>query len=286
MPEDLQQFDIKEQYIESQFSQVGSIIEIKGKGKLVSVHRANQNAFYGKEGDPIHENDALYTLDDCRVRIEFKDKNTVIMAPDTHLDVDKVYESIFKGKKSALFRMTRGKAIFYALRLFRYPEMSFELKTPTATVGVRGTKFGTEIESTKEGRSQVLNRMFAGRSLRSAQMDAGKQNTITRVYGIEGEVHVTSLIDGRVQRLQENEILEADLKGLGTVKVDTERVMTFIQDVISGMVSPPPRIEPKVLERDFRREDLDRMEKMDDIKLREREHPPIIHDQRGGGSGS
>lgn len=283
LPEELRQLNIKEQFIESQFKEVGTIREITGKGKLVVVRRAKKDAYYAKKGDPVYENDALYTMRDCRTRLEFKDKNTIIMAPDSHLDIEEVYESLLKGKKKALFGMKKGKAIFYAIRLFRYPEMIFQLKTSTATIGIRGTKFGAEIEKTQKRRSHIMDRMLASRSLLLAQASAEQQNIITRVYGIEGEVYVASLIDGRVQRIRENEILEADLKGLGVVKFDPERTKAFIEEVVSGMVSMP-RLEPRMLDKDFRREELDRMEQMEDIKQEERIDHDRIFDRHGGGN--
>ena len=41
--------------------------------------------------------------------------------------------------------MLRGKVMFYAVRLFKYRTASMSVKTPTAVVGVRGTKFGVEV---------------------------------------------------------------------------------------------------------------------------------------------
>ncbi len=245
------------------------------------MHRADQAAYYANEGDPIYENDALYTLTDCRCRLNFKDKNVVIMAPDTHLDIDEVSASIIKGKKKSIFGMTKGKAIFYALRLFRYKEMSLQLKTSNATVGVRGTKFGAEIEKIKEDQSHILNRMLASRGPELAEMGLGRQNIITRVYLFEGEITVTSLIDGRMKRLHENEILEADQRGLGEVKFDPARTKSFVEDVTSGMVSTP-RPGLQTFDQDFYREELDKRDKMIDIQQREM-GPAMERDHHGGG---
>ena len=283
LPKELRQLAIGDKFIKTSLKAVGKISRLTGKGRAVVVHRAKQEAYYANEGDPVYENDALYTLIDCRCRIEFQDKNVVIMAPDTHLDIDEIYESITKGQKRSLFGLTKGKAIFYALRLFRYPKMTLKLKTPTATVGIRGTKFGIEVERPKKGRSSVLNRMLASRNLELVQLSPGNQNIIARVYGIEGEVDVTSLIDGKVQRLRENEILEADRRGLGKVRYDPEGIKAFIETVISGMETAPG-LEPKKYEDQPHREDSDRIEKMIDIQQQERE-PQIRHEpeQQGGG---
>jgi len=271
LPKELRQLEIGDKFIKTSLKAVGKISRLTGKGRAVVVHRAKQEAYYATEGDPVYENDALYTLIDCRCRIEFRDKNVVIMAPDTHLDIDKVYESMVEGQKKSLFGLTKGKAIFYALKLFRYPKMALKLKTPTATVGIRGTKFGTEVERPKEGQSSVLNRMVASRSLELVQLSPGSQNIITRVYGIEGEVDVTSTVDGRMQRLRQNEILEADRRGLGKVRYDPEGIKVFIESVMSGLESAP-RLEPKKSDGRSYREEQDRMEKIIDVQEKERDH--------------
>ncbi|MFH1491643.1 MAG: FecR family protein, partial [Pseudomonadota bacterium] len=233
---------------------MGSVKQIKGKGRLLVLKRTENRACYAGEGDPIYESDTLYTLADCRCRLEFTDQNVIVMAARSHLDIDEVYASLFQGVKRSRFKMNQGKAIFYALRLFRYRSMQFELKTPTASIGVRGTKFGTEIEEGVPGSSQ---------------------NVLTRVYVLEGEIDVTSLIDGRIQRLQENEILEADRRGLGSVVLDLEKTRSFQGDVLSGIAETPDP-EPRILRDEFRREELDRMNRMDDIRQRQMETP--IHE--------
>lgn len=278
LPLELRHLEIKEHFIESQFDKAGWIREVIGNGKVIVVHRAKQEAYYARIGDPLYENDAIYTLKDCRIRIEFKDRNTAILAPVSHLDIDEIYESVLKGKKKALLGMTKGKGIFYAIQMFRYKEMEFQLKTPTATAGIRGTKFGVEILKGKQTQSRILNRMFASRSL--AQAEEKLEDVVTRIYGIEGEVSVTSLMDGRMKHVRDYEIIEADQKGLGDVRSDPEKTKSFVQDVVSGMESTP-RLEPGILERDFRREDLNRMERIEDIKQRERLDDKI-HDFRGG----
>lgn len=273
LPEELQGFKISDQFIKSPLKEVGSIKTIKGKGRFVVLRRTDQRAYYAKEGDPVYENDALYTLTDCRSRILFKDNNVVFMAPDSHLDIDEVYDSIIEGKKRSRFGMMKGKVLFYALRLLRYKEMSLDLKTPTASIGVRGTKFGSVIERVNEVKSEASEP--TGSDRRSSSDTAGRpaQNIITRVYVFEGEIEVTSLIDGRMKRLRENEILEADRRGLGEIVLDPGRTKTFQGDVLSG-IEATPAPESRIMREGFRRESLDRLDKMDDVRQRQLE-PPI-----------
>jgi hypothetical protein len=213
LPPELENLRIKDGFIPSQSKKVGLIRLIKDGEKLVVVHRPKQEAYYAREGNAVYENDALYTLD-CRCRLEFEDKNVIIMAPETHLDIDEVSASFFAGKKKSLFGMTRGKAVIYALRLFGYREVQAVLKTPHAMIGVRGTKFGAEIDKIKM---------------------ENPVNGLTRAYVFEGQVDMTSLVDGAIRPLRENEILEADSRGLGKVIFDPARTRAFLESIVSGM---------------------------------------------------
>ena len=214
LPPELEKLQIKDGFVSSQSKEVGLIRLIKGSGKLIVVHRPKQDAYYAQEGNPVYENDSLYTLD-CRCRIEFEDKNVIFMAPETHLDIDEVSASFFAAKKKSLFGMTKGKAVIYALRLFGYRDVELTLKTPHAMIGVRGTKFGAEIDKIK--------------------LEKPSDDLLTRAYVFEGEVDVTSLIDSRTQLLRKDEILEADQRGLGTVKFDPVRTKAFLESIVSGM---------------------------------------------------
>ena len=130
LPDDLQSLEIQDHYLPSDFREVGVIHGLSGQ--VVVIHRAKGEAFFGKPGDKIHENDELNTLADSRCRIRFYSDDVVNMAPETRFAVEAFEDQREEGKKSSLFSMVKGKAMFYALRLFRYRDTRFKVKTPTA----------------------------------------------------------------------------------------------------------------------------------------------------------
>ena len=277
LPEDLRQLQIGDKFIRSGTNEVGLIGDLTGKGRLVILHKGMKAAYYAREENPVFEDDALYTLGDCRCRIEFRDKNVIIMSSDTQLDIGQIAIDVMKGEKSSLFGMTKGKAIFYVLPLFTYKEMKLELKTPTAMVGVRGTKFGIEVETIKERRSEEMAPRFAGLASVTAQVETGKDNIVTRAYVFEGKIEVTSLIDGRSQVLRENEVVEADRRGLGVVRIDPEKVRLFLEGMTSGMAPAARKVPQQMIEERTIREDMKRMDRLDDIKQREITPPTSPH---------
>lgn len=143
LPKNLQKMDIKDHFISSSSREVGILHALNGH--VVVIHRADNQAYFGKQGDEIYENDEFYTLDNTRCRIRFFSDDVVSLGADTHFAVEDFDDDRNEGEKSAFFSMLKGKALFYALRLFQYKNRRFEIKTPTAVVGVRGTKFGANL---------------------------------------------------------------------------------------------------------------------------------------------
>jgi hypothetical protein len=143
LPKDLQELDIKDHFVPSDFREVGVLHGLNGS--VVVIHRSDKSAYFGKPGDKIFENDEVNTLANSRCRLRFYSDDVVNMAPDTTFAVESFEDSRKTKKKTSFFSMLKGKAMFYALRLFRYRDTRFRVKTPTAIVGVRGTKFGVDV---------------------------------------------------------------------------------------------------------------------------------------------
>jgi hypothetical protein len=135
--------DIKDYFVASESRQAGVIHGLDGH--VVVIHKASGRAYYGMEGDPVYENDTLVTLVDSRCRLRFLSEDVVTMASDAHFTVESSYDQKDEGRKGSVFSLMKGKAMFYALRLFKYRESRMTVNTPTAVVGVRGTKFGAEV---------------------------------------------------------------------------------------------------------------------------------------------
>jgi len=235
-PEALEGMDIRDGYVPSSFKEAGKIERMMGEGHVVVLHRAAGEAYFASVGDLIHENDAVFTLGRKRCRLLMKDRNVITMAPGSDLNIDEVSLDESQGEKRSLFEVTRGKAVFYAIRLFRFREVRLTLKTPTATVGIRGTKFGTEVvempvRGEKPHRSVVASN---GPVLLAAD---SPENMLTRVFVAKGLVNVTSGADGSKRDLGENEFLEVDAIGLGRTFYDPSRVQSFMDSVEGPMVS-------------------------------------------------
>lgn len=121
------------------------------------------------------------------------------MGENSKVVIDEVSEDIGLKKKKAVYSMLKGKAMFYITRLFKYKYVSAIVKTPTAVAGVRGTKFGVEIEGIdREDRPKNLE---------------------TIVYCFDGKLEVSSPVDGTSQYVNAGQSLALNNMGAGMVEI-------------------------------------------------------------------
>ena len=151
LPKELKRLEIKDYFVPSSRKKVGVIHGLNGN--VVVIHRATKDAYFGRRGDYIYENDSINTIANSRCRIKFFNEDVVTMAAETNFNVDSYKDQRKEAKKTSFFSMLKGKAMFYTLRLFKYKDTRFKLKTPTAIVGVRGTKFGAHVYWVEEAKS-------------------------------------------------------------------------------------------------------------------------------------
>lgn len=189
LPEDMRDLQVQDQYVPSSFKRAGVLHSLEGN--VVVVHRSTREAFLGTEGDPIHENDEFYTLRDSRCRLRFTNEDVVSLAPETRFSVDEYRSDEQKAEKTSFFSMLKGKAMFYAMRLFRTKKKNFQVKTPTAVMGVRGTKFGAHVYRIEEKSAQ-------GRGVQVADSGRGMGRYLAQAGGGGQWVTVVGCGDGAV----------------------------------------------------------------------------------------
>jgi hypothetical protein len=193
VPEKLKKLDIKDYFIASDFKGVGIIHALRGT--IVVLHKATGKAYFGMEGDYIYENDVLETLAKSRCRLRLFNEDVISMAPDSNLAVDEVTFSRKKREKRSFFSMLKGKVMFYSLRLFSFRKSYARLKTPTAVVGVRGTKFGVYVywedgEKQAKGPIQVAD-LGNNMGMYVAKADPGEGGkSYTRAHFEDGDGYV------------------------------------------------------------------------------------------------
>ena len=210
LPEELQALDVKDYYVASGVVPVGLIQTVTGH--VAVLNGDTGEAYFAAPGDAVFRQDALFTLEESRCRIKFTTADVITMGEDTRIDIDEFVDDRELQKKASTFSMLKGKAMFYVIPLFRYKEVSFTVKTQTAVMGVRGTKFGVEIAFPD-----------------LAQLNSGDADIM--VYGFEGAVEVYSHIDGATQMVSAGKNLQVSYLGTGNVQdMDAGMAEQFLLD--------------------------------------------------------
>ena len=235
LPVELQDLDIKDYFISSDAKEVGVIQTMTGH--LVMRHGDSGQAYFAVPGDKIFEKDVMLTLKESRCRVKFIDDNLMTLAEDTNINIKEFVVDLEMKEKRSVFAMAKGKAMFYALKLFKYGKVSMSVETPTAVAGIRGTKFGIEVKE-KSGGSMASRPVYLADAsetgwIRFAQNSPGDSGTVgsyTIVYSFDGTVTVTSTVSGESVTLSTGEFVYMFTTGAGEVAPTPEGLSKLFQD--------------------------------------------------------
>jgi hypothetical protein len=123
-------------------AQVGTFTAVRGG---VDIGGAGQAARLVKVGDPVEEGDVVRTKSNAKAEITFADDNILRMAEKSRIVISEYVAT--QESLTAKLTLSRGKVQNIVRRTSRIfgliKKNRFEVHTPTAVVGVRGTNFFT-----------------------------------------------------------------------------------------------------------------------------------------------
>jgi hypothetical protein len=126
-------------------SQVAQIKTVSGQTEIVR----NGAHTVARIGDPLYEKDTIETGPDGSIGITFIDNTVMSSGPDSQIVLEdyKFNSSNFKG--SMLADMNRGTVSMISGDIARSSPGAMKIKTPTAILGVRGTRFVIEVKDNR-----------------------------------------------------------------------------------------------------------------------------------------
>jgi hypothetical protein len=125
---------------------IGSITAIEGDAWL--GHQGEEGLYPANLGDPVYLHDHIQTDPQSRVQILFQDESLLNLAENTTIQIT---EHIYSPeKRSSVFRLLMGKVRAIVGRYFPGAGSRYEIHTPTAIIGVRGTHFVVDATFTDE----------------------------------------------------------------------------------------------------------------------------------------
>jgi hypothetical protein len=101
---------------------------------------------------PVPQGSTIRTLADSRARFLMSDSTILILGPGSELEISEY--SFSKDRVNSLLTLFSGKLLAAVAKLFNLEKSKYEIRTPTAVAGVRGTYFYLEV-SDDDGRTAV-----------------------------------------------------------------------------------------------------------------------------------
>lgn len=132
-----------------------------GKAELI------ENRVHGQQGtmprplavtDPVHRDERISTEETSQARLRFRDETDLRLGPKAAIKLDAF---VFSGDKNAAMELSRGAMRFVS---GNGPKGSYLIRTPVATVGLRGTTVEVSVINNRtyvslhDGAAQVCTR--------------------------------------------------------------------------------------------------------------------------------
>ncbi len=150
----------------------------------------------------IHVNDQIMTGSDGRIRILFTDDSVVSLAENSKLRISKQVYNPAARQRESVIDLFRGRVRSVVSRFLNTQINRFEIRTPTAVAGVRGSEIITEHD---DQTNQTTATMIAGQGYMQGHggenftnLNAGTQGTGTGTSGFS----TTQLSNSELQNQQ------------------------------------------------------------------------------------
>jgi len=111
------------------------------EGKVLTIHRDEKTAYILKKGNKLYTSDTLISEEQSKAQAQLNDGSFITLGPYTKIVFDKSVYDPSKPTRNSLLNLIFGKARFIVTKLVNFRSSQFNVKTPTAVAGVRGSDF-------------------------------------------------------------------------------------------------------------------------------------------------
>jgi hypothetical protein len=129
------------------------------QGEVYVFHKGSSSAYLLKENLPLFAADTLVSGDRSRVNVKMGDKSVFALAPNSKLVIDKSFYDPSKDERSSLLTLLFGKARLIVSKI--RGNSQYEVRSPTAVCGIRGSDFGLSVSPDETKRSALSSGLFA-----------------------------------------------------------------------------------------------------------------------------
>ena len=96
-------------------------------------------------GTPVYEQDSLTTGADGRVGITLRDDTRLSIGPQTTIEISRFVYAQSDSQFSFILKVVRGVVAYVSGRIAKLSPDAVRLETPSAIIGVRGTRLVIEV---------------------------------------------------------------------------------------------------------------------------------------------
>ena len=121
---------------------IGYVKTVSGEASVTSAGKAVP----AQAGTPVYLNSVLKTGAKGSMGVTFKDNQMMSFGPDTELTVDEYLYAPAKGDLKFGASMSKGTVNVVSGTIAKLKPEAVSLKTPTGTIGVRGTNYVVKVE--------------------------------------------------------------------------------------------------------------------------------------------
>lgn len=118
-------------------SVIGYIKTVSGSADLISEGNANK----AEIGSAVRLGNVLQTGDDGALGVTFKDDTVMSVGPNTSLKVDEYLYAPAQGQLKLVANLMKGTLHYISGVIAKLKPEAIAVRTPSATIGVRGTRF-------------------------------------------------------------------------------------------------------------------------------------------------
>jgi hypothetical protein len=210
-------------------AQVGTLADLEGQAEVGRGGEWSPATI----GAAVEQGDQLRTGSPGRMRVVFLDESVLIIGDNTELIVDQLVFDPEPGVFRSLMRILRGKVRAIVNDRYQQPGSSYEIESPNAIVGVRGTEFVLRFDPVADV-SEVVG--VGGRARVHSVLDrAGHVVFVT-------ERELTTVARGQfptAPRRLDDDAFRLYLEGLEFVGAGLPESQTVDHPLLTGTALPP-----------------------------------------------
>ncbi len=154
---------------------VGRVIAVQGTVTAIDDDSGERRSL--AFDDVVYPGDTLSTSDNGRIQIRFQDDGLVALAPESRFEIERYGESDEQTGGSVLMRLIEGAVRTITGSIGERDDDQYELMTPVATVGIRGTEYALDYCAAncagQDRRPGLYGRVDDGEITVSTEVDTG-----------------------------------------------------------------------------------------------------------------